>query len=92
MILISIIQALFKLEKHHSNIVQAHISQILKILISTFKGNIFEIHTFCLISEDPRSQIMSYGIFSDTRRNGQPPKSQLTTDTSLSILVILCSG
>jgi hypothetical protein len=28
----------------------------------------------------------------DTRRNGQPPKSQLTKNTNHSILVILCSG
>ena len=36
------------------------ISQILKILILTFKLYIFEIHTFCHILEDPRSQIVSH--------------------------------
>ncbi len=51
-------------EKYHSSIIQACLSQILKILISTFKWYIFEIHTFCLILEDRRSQIISYCIFS----------------------------
>jgi hypothetical protein len=51
-------------EKYHSSIVQAHLSQILKSSILTLKQYIFEIHTFCLISEDLRSQIISYCIFS----------------------------
>ncbi len=46
------------LKLHHS----AHLSQIKKISISTFKQYIFEIHTFCLVSEDPRSRIISYHI------------------------------
>jgi hypothetical protein len=28
----------------------------------------------------------------DSRRNGQPPKSQLARNVNLSLLVILCSG
>jgi hypothetical protein len=38
--------------RDHFNIVQVHLSQILKISISTFKRYFFEIHTFCLVLED----------------------------------------
>jgi hypothetical protein len=41
--------------KYSLSIVQARLSQNLKISISTFKQYIFEICTFCLIWEDPRS-------------------------------------
>jgi hypothetical protein len=46
------------------NIVKDLLSQIKKISISTFKQYIFEIQTFCLVLGDPRSQIVSYHIFS----------------------------
>jgi hypothetical protein len=44
-------------------IIQARLGQIFKISISTFKLNIFKTHSFCLVSEDPRSQIILYRIF-----------------------------
>ncbi len=55
--------SIVKLEKYHFSIVQARLSQILKISISTFKWYIFKIHCFCIESVIPRSRIVSYHIF-----------------------------
>ncbi len=56
--------SIIKLYKYHFSIVQAHLSQISKILLLEFKWYFSKIHSFYIKSAIPRSQIVSYHIFS----------------------------
>ncbi len=56
--------SIIKLWKHHLALFKLILSQILKISISTFKGYIFKIHSFCIELAILRSQIISYHFFS----------------------------